>query len=131
MKCQEVCSDMKMVHITIQTKRLEESVRFYQSIPKLNIIKDFRSNPKHKMVFLTDSANETCVELVENQSDSFSGQGISLGFAVDDAQSFHSELEGLSLQPGEMISPNPFTQFFFVEDPNGVKIQFIQQGGLA
>ncbi len=117
---------MKMVHVTIQTKCIDESVKFYQLITKLNIIRDLRSNPSHKIVFLADSENETCVELVENMDEPYSGEGISMGFAVDDVHGFCEKLKTEGLNPSAMVSPNPHTQFFFVEDPNGVKIQFIQ-----
>lgn len=118
---------MKMAHVTIMTKCLDDSVQFYQDIVGLKIQRDMRENPAHKIVFLGNEKGETCVELVENLQGAYSGEGISMGFEVDDAAGYHRALEEKGLQPGEMIFPNPHAKFFFVTDPNGVRIQFVEE----
>ena len=118
---------MKMAHVTIMTKCLDESVKFYQDIVGLKIQRDMRNIPAHKIVFLGNEAGETCVELVENPEGAYSGSGISMGFEVEDAAGYREELEKKGFKPGEMISPNPHARFFFVKDPNGVDIQFVEE----
>ena len=39
----------------------------------------------------------------------------------------YEKKEADGLKPGPMISPNPHARFFFVKDPNGVDIQFVQE----
>lgn len=119
---------MKMVHVTIMTKCLEESVAFYQNCADLSIQMDMRENTEHPIVFLANEAGDTCIELLGNPDMAYSGNGISIGFATEDICMEHAKKEELGLKPGPVISPNPHTQFFFINDPNGVQIQFIQMG---
>lgn len=118
---------MKMMHVTIMSECLDESVEFYQSVAGLKIQRDMRNNPEHKIVFLVNEAGETCVELVENPSEAYSGGGISIGFEVKDAEGYRKELGKKGLNPGPVISPNPHARFFFVKDPNGIDIQFVEE----
>lgn len=118
---------MKMQHVTIMTRCLEDSVKFYQEQVGLTIVRDMRDNPAHQIVFLANAAGEPCVELIANPEAVNSSEGISMGFAVDDVEAERQKKEAAGLQPGPMVSPNPKTKFFFVKDPNGVSIQFIQE----
>lgn len=117
---------MQMVHVTIQTQYLEKSIEFYQTVLRLNIIRRMK-NSNQRIVFLADSKEDTCIELVENLNESYNGSGISLGFATNNIQNLYDQLSNQNINLSKIISPNPHTQFFFTQDPNGVKIQFIQQ----
>lgn len=118
---------MKMMHVTIMTKCLNESVDFYQKIIGLKIQRDMRDDKAHPIVFLADEPGDTCIELVGNPEGIYYGGGISIGFAVEDIQKEHAKKEELGYKPGAIISPNPHVQFFFIKDPNGVQIQFVQE----
>ncbi|MCD7982361.1 MAG: VOC family protein [Clostridiales bacterium] len=118
---------MKMKHVTIMTKCLNESVDFYREQVGLRIRMDGRCSKEHPLVFLSDEEGDTCIELVGSQSSVYYGGGISIGFCTDDIQREHADKEVAWLHPGPMISPNPHTHFFFIKDPNGVEIQFIQE----
>ena len=52
---------MKMQHVTIMTRCLEDSVKFYQEQVGLTIVRDMRDNPAHQIVFLANAAGEPCV----------------------------------------------------------------------
>lgn len=119
---------MKMMHVTIMTKFINESVDFYQKAVGLTIMRDMRADKAHPIVFLANAAGETCVELVQNPDSFYYGGGISIGFQTDDIYKEHAKKEELGLKPGAIISPNPHVQFFFIKDPNGVQIQFVQEG---
>lgn len=119
---------MKMAHVTIFSKCMDESVAFYQDIVGLKVVRDMRDNPMHAIVFLANAAGETCVEIVGEAGNAYQGSGISMGFVVEDAETKRAELEGLGYKASPMVSPGPGTKFFFIEDPNGVGIQFIQEG---
>lgn len=118
---------MKMMHVTIMTKCLNESVDFYQNIVGLKIQRDMRQDKAHPIVFLANAEGETCVELAGNPNGVYYGGGISIGFKVEDIRREHAKKEEQGLKPGSIISPNPHAQFFFIKDPNGVQIQFIQE----
>ena len=117
---------MSFVHTTISVKNMEESLKFYQEIMKLPIAKRF-SIGTGEIAFLGNG--QTKVELIYNEQikDISFGESISLGFAVeslDETMKFIQE-KGIEIYSGP-IQPNPSTRFFFVLDPNGVKIQFIE-----
>lgn len=114
---------MKMQHVTIHTKKYEESINFYQAICGMKIQNQFDGDMK--ITFLANAAGETCIELIENTHAKSAGDCISVGFHVEDVAEYHKVLEAKALKPTPIISPNPATKFFFVEDPNGLNIQFI------
>lgn len=83
-----------------------------------------RKSAGMNIVFLSGEDSPS-IELIENAEQKFSGQGISIGFHVDDVEKKHRELEEKGLRPSSIISPNPNARFFFIADPNGVMIQII------
>jgi lactoylglutathione lyase len=115
---------MKMVHVTIFTGCLEESIKFYEDVVGLNIQNDFRKFGGN-IVFLAKDEGDTQVELIDDPQKAYKGSGISMGFHVDDVEAKREELieKGLDVTP--IITPNPHVKFFFIEDPNGVTVQFI------
>ena len=118
---------MKFCWSTLMVKNLEESLRFYKEIVGLNVSKKFNAGPGVQIAFLGDG--ETKVELMCNEDSkevSF-GQDISLGFevnSVDEMMVFVKE-KGIDIHSGP-FHPNPHTKFFYVLDPNGLKIQFVE-----
>ena len=115
---------MKMKHVTISTAKLQESVNFYETFCGLNIQRKI-DQPGHNIVFLANAEGETCVELIEAPDAPYQGAGISIGFKVDDVPAYHRAMEEKGFCPTPIFSPNPQVKFFFVEDPNGLEIQFI------
>lgn len=118
---------MILSHITINTSKLEESVGFYENIIGLHIGRDMRGNKGPNIVFLSDASSDVCIELVENPDHSFEGTGLSIGFATTDLDKAAADLKAKGITPGPVINPNPHTRFFFIPDPNGVQIQFIEE----
>ena len=114
---------MKMAHITINTARLDDSIQFYQTVLGLDVVSDFRKRGGMPIVFLRNASDEVSIELIENADQPYSGTGISIGFHVDDVQTVRERAERDGLHPSPMVSPKPGVMFFFLEDPNGVKIQ--------
>jgi lactoylglutathione lyase len=55
------------------------------------------------------------------------GRDISIGFEVPSLDGMIELLKekGVDIKAGPM-QPNPFTKFLFVEDPNGVRVQFVE-----
>ena len=114
---------MKMEHVTIHTTKLDESVNFYKTFCGLSVQADLKGDIN--IVFLANAAGETCVELIENPDAKPVGDSISMGFHVDDVEAKREELIAKGLHVTPIIAPNPHVKFFFVEDPNGVTVQFI------
>lgn len=118
---------MKFAHVTIMVKNLEESIGFYKDIVGLPIVKRFPAGPGMEIAFLGEG--ETLVELIQNDNleNIELGKDISIGFEVeslDKTMEFVKE-KGIEIHSGP-FQPNPSTRFFYVQDPNGLKVQFIE-----
>ncbi len=118
---------MKFCWSTLMVKDLEESLRFYKDIVGLNVIRRFNAGPGMEIVFLGEG--ETKIELIcdENLKEVSFGHSISLGFevnSVDEMMSFVVE-KGIDILSGP-FQPNEHSKFFYILDPNGLKIQFVE-----
>lgn len=118
---------MKFCWCTLSVKNMEESLKFYQEIVGLKVDRKFNAGPGVEIAFLGDG--ETKVELICNETskDVVMGQDISLGFevnSVEEMMAFVKE-KGIAIHSGP-FQPNPHVKFFFVMDPNGLKIQFVE-----
>lgn len=120
---------MAYLWTTLKVKNLEESIEFYQDIVGLKIQRRFKAGPKSEIAFLAAGKNKTEVELIEEKEIEKIdiGKDISLGFEVDSVKGKMDFLKerGIEIYEGP-ISPNPDVEFFFILDPNGVKIQFVE-----
>lgn len=118
---------MKFSFATIQVKDLQESIAFYKDVIGLTIQRQFPAGPGTEIAFLADGPAE--IELIYSQGSEIShSQDLSLGFAVDSLEQAMEDVKakGVQIHSGP-FSPNPKTKFFFVLDPNGVRVQIIQQ----
>ncbi|ERJ11341.1 Lactoylglutathione lyase protein [Haloplasma contractile SSD-17B] len=106
---------------------MEESLLFYEEVVGLEENRRFEAGPDMEIVFLGNG--ETQVELIDNKNNNGINidQGISLGFEVEsinEMMAFVKE-KGISIHSGP-FEPAPNVAFFYVLDPNGLKIQFIE-----
>lgn len=118
---------MKFCWCTIRVKNLEESIDFYKEIVGLKLNNQFKAGEGTQIAFLGEG--ETQVELIyESGKEDFNiGKDISLGFEVESLDKMIEFLEkkNIKIEQGP-IQPNPNTRFFFISDPNGVVIQFVE-----
>lgn len=118
---------MKFCWSTIMVKNMEESLKFYQEIVGLVVDRKFKAGPGVEIAFLGDG--ETKVELIcnENNKEINIGQDISLGFEVNSVDKMMAVVKekGIDIHSGP-FQPNPHIKFFYVLDPNGLKIQFVE-----
>ena len=119
---------MRFCWTTIKVKDLEESLQFYQDIVGLKVVRRFKSGEGSEIAFLGEG--DTKVELIYDagQKDVSIGQDISLGFEVkslDEALKFITQEKGLKIHSGP-FQPSPNVKFFYVLDPNGLRIQFVE-----
>lgn len=90
---------MKFCLSTLKVMDLEESIKFYKEIIGLPVVSRFFAGPGVEIAFL--GSGETKIELI-------CGGG-----------SRETDI-------GEPMQPNSKTRFFFIEDPNGMRIQLIE-----
>ena len=112
---------------TINVQIMEKSLRFYQDIIGLSVTRKISPNPDMEIVFLGNG--ETQVELIWNRkAPAISiGNDISLGFIVDSLDKTAAMLKdkGIAIHSGP-FQPNPHITFLYVLDPNGLRIQFVE-----
>ncbi|MBU3875033.1 VOC family protein [Faecalicatena sp. AGMB00832] len=119
---------MKFIFATIHVKNLEDSIRFYEEVIGLKLVRRFPGGPKTEIAFLADGPAE--LELICNKDEELSqyGEYPSLGFEVDDLD---QAMEVMKAQGVEIVSgpiqPNPKTRFFFIQDPDGLHLEIIEQ----
>lgn len=118
---------MNFCWCTLQVKDMEASLRFYEAIVGLKLIRRFSPADGMEIAFLGEGGAQ--VELICNTKDSKNASctGISLGFetkSLDDTMNF-IHLKGIKIQGGP-YEPNPHTRFIYVHDPDGYTVQFVE-----
>jgi len=114
---------------TITVKSIETSLSFYRDLLGLTVERRFMPYPALELCFLTDG-NGIQVELLEHKpaTDAVTAPAnLSLGFRVADLD----EALNICKDRGIEIVNGPFegagVKFFFVKDPDGVNVQFVQK----
>ncbi len=118
---------MNLSWVTLTVKNMDESLKFYTEVLGLPLESRRPAGPQMELAFLGDG--ETKVELVCSQAvtEFDMGQSISLGFSVASVDQSIAALkqQGIAIHSGP-FQPAPHIRFFFITDPNGLKIQLIE-----
>jgi len=118
---------MKFCWSSISVKNMEESLHFYKEIVGLKEIRRFPAGPGVEIAFLGEG--DTQIELIfdEKKKEINFGSDISWGFQVESVDNKITSIreKGIDVLDGP-FQPNPHTRFFFVLDPNGLRIQFVE-----
>ena len=119
---------MKFCWTTINVTSMEESLAFYQEIVGLPLMRRFPAGPGMEIAFLGDG--ETQVELIASASTAEVkiGTDISLGFIIESLEDMLDfvQTKSIAVYSGPH-QPNPQIRFFYILDPNGLKIQFVER----
>lgn len=126
----------KVVHSMVRVLDEARSVAFYQTCFDLKIA-DRRDWPDFTLIYMSNAENDFEVELTVNKgrSDAYDlGNGYGhLAVVVDDLDSEHVRMTAAGYQPKDIKQMThdgqPFGRFFFIEDPDGYKIEVLQKGG--
>lgn len=121
-----------MIRVLDETR----SVAFYKAAFNLEIADRYVFDG-FSLVYLRNSASEFEVELTVNggRTEPYAlGDGFGhLALVVEDLEEEHIRLQRLKLKPGEIRSLNYndtlMARFFFIEDPDGYKIEVLQRHG--
>jgi lactoylglutathione lyase len=119
---------MEFCWVTINVKDMEQSLAFYRDVVGLRVDRKMKPMPGTEIAFLGNGGTE--VELIRNEknSDCQYGKDISLGFVVDSVERAMVEMKekGVTIHSGP-FQPNPQVKFFYVLDPNGLRVQFVER----
>lgn len=118
---------MKFLWTTLGVKNLDESVAFYRDVVGLGLERRFPAGPGAEIAFMGDG--ETKVELMcrAGGGEPIIGPDISIGFEVESLDDKMASLreKGVPIHSGP-FQPNPSVRFIFVQDPNGLRVQFVE-----
>lgn len=118
---------MRFCWTTLTVNDMEASLKFYQEIVGLPLNRRFIGGPGVELAFLGEG--ETEIELIcdSNQLAPREFKGISLGFVVKSVEEMMTfvESKNIMIESGP-FQPNPHIKFFYVKDPDGLRIQFVE-----
>jgi len=119
---------MKFLWTTLNVSDFDRSLKFYQEVVGLPL-KSRMEPPGMKIAFLGEG--DTDLELIYESDNPHVNLNcaVSLGFQVENLKRTMADLQakGVKIDSGP-FQPNPHVQFFFIRDPDGMSVQFVQQG---
>lgn len=126
----------KAIHMMMRVLEEARSVDFYQRAFGLDIA-DRLDFPDFTLVYLRNSENDFEVELTINKgrTEPYAlGDGYGhVAFCVEDLDSEHARFEHEGFAPRKIVEfkteAGLIARFFFVEDPDGYKIEVLQRHG--
>ena len=126
----------KMIHAMIRVLDLERSMRFYRDAFGLETSSrlDF---PEFSLVYLRNPENDFELELTLNRGRTeryTHGTGYGhVAVCVDDLAAEHARVKSLGLAPNDIKEfrdgERLLARFFFMQDPDGYKIEVLQRHG--
>jgi lactoylglutathione lyase len=126
----------KIIHAMIRVLELNRSLEFYRDAFGLEVSQklDF---PDFALVYLRNPENDFEIELTLNKgrTEAYThGTGYGhVAVCVDDLEAEHARIAAAGYQPKDIKTMThdgkPFGKFFFIEDPDGYKIEVLQKGG--
>lgn len=126
----------KAIHMMLRVLEEARSVDFYTKCFGLKIA-ERREWPDFCLIYLSNAENTFEVELTVNKGrtepyELGSGYG-HLAFVVDNLSQERERILNLGYSPKDIKEMKhdgkPFGRFFFLEDPDGYKIEVLEKGG--
>ncbi len=126
----------KAIHMMVRVLDLEKSIAFYKTAFDLDVADRFEFDG-FTLVYLRNAEIDFEVELTWNQGRTEPyAHGDAYGhiaFAVDDLDSEHARFRNAGLEPADIKEffreGSLMARFFFVQDPDGYKIEMLQRHG--
>jgi lactoylglutathione lyase len=126
----------KAIHMMIRVLDEARSVKFYETCFGLKVA-DRRDWPEFSLTYMSNAENDFEVELTVNKGRTESydlGNGYGhVAFVVDDLEAERARILAAGYAPKDIKTMThdgkPFGTFFFIEDPDGYKIEVLQKGG--
>jgi lactoylglutathione lyase len=126
----------KAIHMMVRVLEEQRSVDFYDQAFGLEIADRFDFDD-FTLVYLRNPENDVEIELTVNKGRSEPyqhGDGYGhVAFAVDDLDAEHRRFRELGLRPADIKELHRngalMARFFFVQDPDGYKIEVLQRHG--
>jgi lactoylglutathione lyase len=126
----------KAIHMMVRVLDLDRSIRFYRDVLSLEIADRFDFD-SFTLVYLRNAEADFEVELTLNKGRDqpyahADGYG-HIAFCVDDLDAEHQRIVALGHAPADIKEffrdGGLMARFFFVQDPDGYKIEILQRHG--
>ncbi len=112
------------------------SVKFYETCFGLKVA-ERREWPDFSLTYMSNPENDFEVELTVNKGRTepyeLGGGYGHVAFVVDDLEAERERMSAAGYQPKDIKNMQhdgkPFGKFFFIDDPDGYKIEVLQKGG--
>lgn len=114
--------------ITIRVNDFEKTKEFYKNFLGMNVENEFSPDEDTSIAFFS-SDNETKIEILHNKNekiDDSQNSSVSIGMTAENYDELLSEARKRNIIVQEPVLLGGYLLCFFVQDPNGVKIQIIQ-----
>ena len=126
----------KMIHSMIRVYDIAQSLEFYKKALDLDV-KDRFDFDDFSLVYLGNQESDFELELTYNHGQSgpyVHGTGYGhLAVTVEQIEDVHCLLMSIGLEPGPIKSITHkdynLARFFFISDPDGYRIEFIEKSG--
>ena len=126
----------KAIHMMVRVLDLDRSTAFYRTALGLDVADRFEFD-SFTLVYLRNAEADFEVELTLNKGRAepyTHGDGYGhVAFCVDDLDAEHARMASLGIEPlpiKEFFSEGALlARFFFIQDPDGYKIEVLQKGG--
>ena len=126
----------KAVHMMIRVMDETRSVAFYEKCFGLKVANRYEW-PDFSLIYMSNPDVPFELELTVNKGRDKPyqlGDGYGhMAFVVEDLAAEHARIAGLGFAPKDLkemsFEGKPFGHFFFIEDPDGYKIEVLQKGG--
>lgn len=124
---------MKFLHAMIRVKNLDESMKFYQELLELKLLKEMRLDDC-TLYFLGNKDGETLIELTYNDETPSEGynNGTAFGhfaFSTESFDEFTKKMEklGYDYLYKPFILESAGLKIAFLKDPDGNEIEIIEE----
>ena len=126
----------KAIHMMVRVMDEARSVDFYSKVLGLAVSGRFEW-PDFTLIYMKNHEADFEIELTVNKGrpDAYDlGNGYGhVAFVVDNLAAEHARIAGLGFAPKDIkqmtFDGQPFGRFFFIEDPDGYKIEVLERGG--
>lgn len=126
----------KMIHSMVRVMDEAKSVSFYEKAFGLKVA-DRLDFPDFTLIYMSNPETAFELELTVNKGRSEPyQQGNAYGHlavVVDNLETEHKRIVSAGLTPGDIKhmqhNGKPLASFFFIQDPDGYKIEVLQKGG--
>lgn len=114
---------------TLTIGNMDRSIEFYRDTVGLELQRRYFPVPAVEVAFLGTKDTPTLVELIsfESEPEPKHSSSVSLGFSVESLEDTiaHLKHRGITDFDGP-VEPAPGIRFIHITDPDGVRVQFVQ-----